>query len=177
MFRALEIGCGKRKGNALGIDIDKSSDADVICDINEGIPFKDSTFSRVYMRSILEHVDAFSVMKEVHRICRNGAIVEVWMPHFSSHQAWTHLQHRRGGSYFTFRSHKPEEYGFEFEPIETRILVEGREYPNNKSKTRWHFVLMPIEWLANKFPMSFERLWCYWVGGAEAVYFKLRVKK
>jgi SAM-dependent methyltransferase len=177
-MRRLEIGCGHRKGhNAIGIDIDKNSDADVVCDINHGIPFKNNSFDRIFMRSILEHVDAYNAMKEVHRICKNGATVEIWMPHFSSHQAWMHLQHKRGGSYFMFISHKPEEYGFRFDVIEARILIEGREYPYSKAKSRWHYVFTPIEWLANRFPMSFERLWCYWVGGAEALYFKLKAVK
>jgi hypothetical protein len=34
-----------------------------------------------------------------------------------------------------------------------------------------------LEKLANAFPLLFERLWCYWIGGAESVYFKLKVVK
>ncbi len=176
-LKALEVGSGNRKGFSIGIDIDKRSNADIICDVNQGIPLKDNTFTKIYMRSILEHVDAFNLMKEVYRISKKNAIVEIWTPHFSSHQVWTHLQHKRGGSYFTFISHKPEEYGFEFKPIEVKILIEGREYPYTENKTRWHPIMMFIEKLANRSPLLFERFWCYWVGGAEAIYYKLKVNK
>jgi len=161
----------------INIDIDKAVKPDVVCDTLK-LPFKSGTFDYVHMSSILEHADCFEMMKDVHMVCKRGAIVEIWMPHWSGYATWAHLQHKRGGSYFMFDEGREKQYGFEFEVLERRILIEGREYPQQKTAwTRWHLPMLLIEKIANRFPESFERLWCYWVGGAEALYFKLKVKK
>jgi len=173
----LKIGSVEKKKGFVHLDVDSKARPDVIADA-ERMPFPDNTFDYILADSVLEHMDMFLGMKEIHRVSRNGTVVEIWMPHWSSHHAWAHLQHKRGGSYFMFSDTRCKEYGFDFDVLERRILVEGRDYPYNTGKpTRWRPIFMIVEWLANKFPTSFERLWCYWVGGAEGLYFKLKVKK
>ena len=58
-MKILDLGCGKaKKSNALGIDINPDTDADVIHDLNVfPYPFPDNEFGVVHCDSILEHLD------------------------------------------------------------------------------------------------------------------------
>ncbi len=54
----LDIGCGKTKyPKSIGIDTNKKSDADIIFDIQRGIPFPTNQFDLVYTSHTLEHID------------------------------------------------------------------------------------------------------------------------
>lgn len=166
----------------INMDIDPDVHPNVVADV-EKMPFKDNTFSYVKMASILEHVDCFKAMKEVHRVCKDGAVVEIWMPHFSSVATWAHIQHKRGGAYSLFNPGKEKEYGFHFKVITRRLQFFGY----SRSKDRKEFLnTLPIhkrlvfeffDWAINAYPNSFERLWWPYVGGCEGIYFKLRVVK
>lgn len=180
----LNIGCSTRKVKGfINCDIDPAVKPDRVCDI-EHLPFKTSSVDEVLLMSILEHVDLFNALKEVHRVCKNGATVIISMPHWTGgFSVYAHIQHRRGGSAFMFTEGKEKEYGFHYRVKEMRILKEGRSYPPNvhgghpNGKTRWSIPFMFIEELINAFPNSFERLWYPLVGGAESIYFKLEVIK
>jgi hypothetical protein len=81
--RTLDVGCGNDKlPNAIGMDIDPQSAADVIHDMDVlPWPFEDSTFEFVRAQDVLEHVNDFvGCMEELHRICAHGAFVDVRMP-------------------------------------------------------------------------------------------------
>jgi SAM-dependent methyltransferase len=101
----LDLGCGRDKlPGALGMDSNPASDADVIHDLDVfPWPLADNTFSRVRAQDVLEHVsDFFRVMEELHRVCRDGAIIEVRMPFMSSVNYATDPSHRRAGTAQTF---------------------------------------------------------------------------
>ncbi len=175
----IHIGCGnnKRKG-FYGIDIKQYGNVDLVANLNKKLPLDDSVTDHIIMPCILEHLKNWDrVMQEMHRISKHKGIIEIWIPHFSNMQTWADLQHYRGGSYFMFHEPKQEKYWqrSRFNILERRILIEGREYPFEKVKTRWHYPFKILEHIANKYPYAFERLWCYWIGGAEGLYFKLEV--
>jgi len=92
----LDVGCGKNKvDGAIGIDISKDSDADVICDIERGLPFKDSVFDEVYCNQIVEHVsDLVSFMEEIHRVSKNHAKVFIDAPYYASFTAYQDPTHK-----------------------------------------------------------------------------------
>ncbi len=174
----LKIGCKEREEGFTHIDIDPQTNPDYVLHAENMHLIAANSVEYAKLDNVLEHCDMFKAMKEVHRVCKDRAIIEIWMPHFSSAHTWMHLQHKRGGSYFMFDTQRCEEYGFMFTILDRRILIEGRHYPYQKTNwTRWHFPFLLIEKLTNKFPYTFERLWCYWVGGAESLYFKLEVRK
>lgn len=93
----LDVGCGKDKvKGAIGIDINKDSAADVICDIEISLPFKDDTFDEVYCRQIVEHIsDLIALMEEIWRVGKNGAKVRIEAPYYTSIGAFSNPQHRR----------------------------------------------------------------------------------
>ena len=65
-------------------------------------PFNDNTFSYVRAWAIIEHLDnPEKVVKELTRICKSGAIIEILVPHFSHkycHRDPTHIH------FYTFDS-------------------------------------------------------------------------
>lgn len=45
-------------------------------------PWKDNTVTEVLLHNVLEHLpDTISVMKELYRVCSNGALVHIAVPH------------------------------------------------------------------------------------------------
>ena len=182
-IKKLNIGCGTKKLEGyINCDIDPAVNPDKVCSI-EKLSFPDNSIDEVHLSAILEHVDLFKAIKEVNRVCKDGAIVEIWMPHWSNFSTWTHLEHKRGGSYFMFDKDKMHQYEFDFAVVEKKLQFFGYKYDKNennflkKMNPIKRHVLLFFDWLCNKYPHSFERLWCYWVGGAEGVYFKLKVVK
>lgn len=89
-----DLGCGPWKmPGFIGIDCVKSWDfedkpslpceADIICDLNKGIPFKDNTANEIYCSHFLEHCeDPKFMLKEIHRVCVNGSKVLIKVPLF-----------------------------------------------------------------------------------------------
>ena len=101
----LDLGCGRRKRPGhIGLDHSARSEADVIADLEGGLPFKSSVFDELWLSHVFEHVAGpVALMEEIWRVCKGGAIVEIRGPHFSSpHLVWGDPTHRRGLSLATF---------------------------------------------------------------------------
>lgn len=102
--KILDVGCGKNKRNgAIGIDFNKYTDADIIHDLNQfPYPFEDNTFDNIVINHCLEHLnDVVMVMEEIYRIGKNGAVVEINAPYFTSVDAFADPTHKH---FFTARS-------------------------------------------------------------------------
>jgi len=94
----LNLGCGnKRKDGFLGVDKYPCDAVDKIADLNEALPFEDSTIDEVWMDNIIDHIpDIPKIMQEIPRICKKGAQVTVITPHYTSIASWrdpTHIHH------------------------------------------------------------------------------------
>lgn len=106
--RILDVGCGPNKvPGALGIDHHPYPGVDVVCDLDaEPWPLPDDTFDEIHSRHVIEHVrDPVRFMTELHRIARDGAVLRIVTPHFSSIDSWrdpTHLRHLALGWHLSF---------------------------------------------------------------------------
>lgn len=170
----LKIGGRLRQEGFQTLDIDPTTNPDIVGDMTS-MPLESGTVTHIIMDNVIEHDDMFRIVKEIHRVGKDGCIIEIWTPHYSSYHCWNDIQHKRGSSYFLFD--KTYEYGLPFEVEHRHIMFEGRSYPHQKKGwTRWHYPLMIPEWFANRFPLLFERLWAGWFP-AEALYFRLKVIK
>jgi SAM-dependent methyltransferase len=101
----LDIGCGRRKEPGhIGLDSSIASDADIIADVEQGLPFREGSFEGTRLSHVFEHVAApVALMEEIWRVSRDGALVEIRGPHFSSpHLIWGDPTHRRALSLATF---------------------------------------------------------------------------
>src|SRR3989344_1973734 len=103
-MKKLNIGCGDdiRKG-FVNLDYFKLPGVGVVHDLNHfPWPFKENTFDAVYASHVLEHVDDLvKTMREIHRICKNGAEIIIRGPHFSCGVTYRDPTHKRAFSYFT----------------------------------------------------------------------------
>lgn len=104
-LQVLDVGCGRDKlPGAIGIDANPRSDADIIHDLDQTPwPIESDSVGHVRAQDVLEHVtDFFGVMAEIHRVCVDGATVDVRMPFMSSLNFATDPTHRRAGTSGTF---------------------------------------------------------------------------
>lgn len=96
-MRILDVGCGPRKtANAIGIDHFAYPGVDVVCDLDvTPWPLVTSSFDKIVASHVIEHVASIpSFMRELHRVGRPGALVEISTPHFSSNDSWQDPTHR-----------------------------------------------------------------------------------
>ena len=94
----LNLGCGTDyKKGWINVDFNKEVKADIHCDLNNLIPFKDNSVDRILLDNSLEHIHKdkfFWFMDGLHRICKNKAEIIILVPHFSSCSAFKHLGHQ-----------------------------------------------------------------------------------
>lgn len=92
----LDLGCGDNKhNNCFGVDIDKNSEADIIWDLNKGIPIGDNQVNEIYCHHILEHLDNLHyIIDEIYRVCRDGAKVHIRVPYYRNRAAYTNPTHQ-----------------------------------------------------------------------------------
>jgi len=187
----LDIGCGPfKQSGCLGVDLLRIPGVDVVADAT-ALPFAESSIEYVHSRSTLEHIPALlTAIREFYRVCRDGATVELVLPHFSSYEYYRDPTHLRSFSIQSFDyfdrartagnalpAYLP---GVDLEVIERKLIWWDRW--QFQSKSAWKRALLKaltglIEGLANVKPFFCERFWCYYVGGFVLVSFRLRVHK
>ena len=89
----LDIGCKTSiKDGFTGIDYQELGQQ-ILWDIREGLPFPDNTITDIYCNHFLEHLDNKDIegfFLELYRICKDGASIEIGVPHSESLGAYTH---------------------------------------------------------------------------------------
>lgn len=145
----LNLGCGQdvRKGY-VNVDIGDFNQ-EVYHDLNSyPYPFKDNSFSYVLMNHCIEHLDdTVKTMKELKRICKKGAIINLWIPYFSSPNMWGDPTHKRCFNWFTFERFD------DFKIIDREFYYLSNNQGKHKSKI--------LDNLINISPIFYERFLCY----------------
>ena len=104
IYKILDLGSGNTKiKGSIGMDMLNLPNVDVVHDFNIfPYPFEDNYFKKIVCFNSLEHVESvISVLKELHRISKNQAIIHIESPHFSSCDYFTDPTHKHP---FTSRS-------------------------------------------------------------------------
>lgn len=109
----LNLGCGnKTKAGFIGVDRYHCEAAELIADLDGGLPFKSEVISEVLMDNVIEHVRSIpALMQEIYRVCADGAVVRIITPHFASLASWrdpTHIHHL---SYFSMEHFEKKNVG------------------------------------------------------------------
>lgn len=95
----LNIGAGwSRFDGYLNCDISPEANPDFVFDLEKDIwPFEDNTVDAVIAHHILEHLGDgyFHALKELYRVCKPDAIVDIWVPHYAHHNFFHDPTHRR----------------------------------------------------------------------------------
>lgn len=184
MAKILNIGCGKtRIPHSVGVDCVKIPGfVDVVHDLNQlPYPFTASTIDEIHLYHVLEHLhDSLRVMEELQRILKPGGKVFIRVPHFSSMGAFTDFTHVRPYGYLSFdifaADHPQHYYTTAVFVITSKTIKYFGLYPNDGLYATYihpnecHWLARPIvrgiNFLIGCSPLLFERIWCYWVGGA-----------
>ena len=183
----LNVGSGEfPKEGFVNVDYYSVSKPDVEHDLSKfPYPFADNYFDWVESDHCFEHLpNPFAVMKEIHRIAKNGATLIVRVPHFS--RGFTHAEHKAGFD-VTFPYYFRKEFiggyqGIEFLCSSVKLTWFAQPYLKKTvlSKPVFYVALAAgtvIDFFANLSPFMCSRIWCFWVGGFEQIEFKFTVKK
>lgn len=147
--KILDIGCSRNKvPGTIGIDIDPTSQADIIHDLNKfPYPIETGSIDKVWAKHIIEHVEnPRAFIKEIYRILKPGATAFIETPHFSCRVAYSEPEHLLFYSYYMYNELLK---GLDFKVLRQEITM-----------FRW-FRYAGIHALANRFPDTYERFWTY----------------
>ena len=172
-MKILDIGCGTRKINgAIGLDRNPNSQADVIHDLDVfPYPFEDDQFDQIYGIDVLEHVaDVIRTMEEIHRIGKNEGQIFIRVPHFSSTLAYGDPTHKH---FFNTQSLDYFCGGFSEYVYQTSTLFRKNQIKINFWKLHR---LDGISLLANRFPITYEKLFAF-IFPAMNIEFQLEIIK
>ena len=78
--------------------------ADVLADIDQGLPFSAATVSSVSLIHVIEHVsDVVHAVEEAHRVLKPGGRLRIETPHYSDASSFADPTHRWHLNSFSFR--------------------------------------------------------------------------
>lgn len=182
MEKKLNLGCGhfKKKGY-INVDYVKEIKPDILHNLNRlPYPFKKNEFNLIEADHLLEHLNKpFEVMKELHRILKDKGILKIRIPHFS--RGFAHPEHRAGFGVNFWNYFNPKflggYMGVEFKLKKLRLNWSSQPYLKKK------MLPLPIYWIlaflngiinffANLSPFFCSRIWCFFVGGFEEIYYE-----
>ena len=186
----VDLGCGSRKKpGAIGVDIARIRQVDLIADVMKTLPFRDASVDEVYASHLVEHVeDLMAFMGEVWRICKPGALVHFRFPHGSTpYVIWKDPTHRRGVFLDTFDYFDPgtfdgRVFGY-YHPAKFKIVKQRLNF--NMNADTWlpgrgrRIAGRVFDALANRSERAqyvCERFWGPWVGVEEAQIWMRTIK-
>ena len=154
-MRKLNLGCGRDyRPGWINVDFNRTVRADVYSTFTEGLPFADNSVDLVVLDNVLEHVHRdryFAFLDDLHRVCKPGARIQIWVPHASGMWALKHPTHYNFfgiGSFSTFQPEAQfngERYGAaRFRVRKERLLFFHHNLINAKLLSR-----LPINGLFN----------------------------
>ncbi len=121
----VNLGAGPTKyPGSFGVDICRRAGVDLICDLEQPLPFLSDSVDTVQSSHVVEHIRNFvSLMEEVYRICKPGATVLISVPYYTSRGAFTDPTHIRFFTEYTFQVFEPPTYG-----IKTNFRIVTTEF-------------------------------------------------
>lgn len=192
--RILNLGCGQtRIPNSIGVDFAKHSNyVDVVHNLNlVPYPFKSGSISEIHIYHVLEHLSQpIKIIEELHRLLMTNGKIFLRVPHFSSLGAFTDITHVRPFAFHSFDCFEINDYFHFYTKANFKILSKEIKYfglyPNDGIYAKFihpnkcPFFLKPfvriINFLIRLSPDAFERIWCYWVGGATELVITMEKK-
>ena len=183
----VNLGCGLNyKEGWINVDSDNTlKKVDVVWNLNNiPYPFKSNSIDRIYIAHVLEHLDeVYEVLKEMHRICKKGAIIEIYVPYFNNYNAFRDLSHKQ---FFTWDSFSPVALGRTKTDKKGRGIIsyQKRLFNYKSRRLKWASTNKPIlkqiakfiEWCVNINPNWLERRIPFWIT-CESMRIELEVLK
>jgi predicted SAM-dependent methyltransferase len=113
----IDLCCGKYKPESyIGVDIFKQPEVDIVFDLTKvPWPFEDSSVDEVRAHDAIEHLpDKIQTMNEIWRICKSGALVDIFVPSTDGRGAFqdpTHVSYWNLNSFSYYSSAHPSLWG------------------------------------------------------------------
>jgi SAM-dependent methyltransferase len=180
MARLVRIDLGSRSGRRDVIVVDPFllPRRGLRADLEGGLPFRDDSVDEVFCYDVLQRIaDLPLALQELWRVCKDGALVHVRVPHASSpFTTWMDVTQRRGFTLEAFGRLG----GFALAPFDleyARLRFTGHR-PEDAHPLRRLLGLL-LEPLANRSRVAqyrCERWWGHWLGFDE-LYVVLRAVK
>ena len=112
----INLGSGfKRIEGFVNVDDDPLVEPDYLVNIeNDRLPFDDDSIEEIRAYHILEHIGEgfIPLMKELHRVCKHGALLDILVPHHFHDNFYGDPTHRRpitvSGMYLFSKKHCQE---------------------------------------------------------------------
>ena len=135
MKKILVLGCGlKRYPHAIHVDINPEVNPNIVWDLNKyPWPFEDNRFKNIIAEHILEHIwvqgdveGFFKLWKEIWRICKNDAEINVEVPYCMHSLAYSDPGHKSfwGREIFLFVSKKEYERNRKMKSMMTQYNID-----------------------------------------------------
>jgi len=104
MSTKLNLGCGfDIHPGWINLDRAPLPGVDIVHDLEKlPLPFADGSLDYVLAQDVLEHVDYILLLRDLHRILRNGGTLEIRVPHFTSADNFIDPTHKNRFSIRTF---------------------------------------------------------------------------
>lgn len=103
----LDLGSGYRKPEGfVTLDIREKCNPDIVCNLEEGLPFKDNSIEYIRAHDILEHVEigkTIFVMEEIYRVLKPMGILDIAVPSTEGNGAFCDPTHRSFWNRVSFR--------------------------------------------------------------------------
>lgn len=165
-MRVLDVGCGSNKvPGAEGLDVAQLEGVDHVHDLDQHpYPLESDSYDRIVMRHVVEHVkDVVGLMREVHRIGKPGARVEIVTPHYSSSNAYIDPTHLHYFSVLTFDFFCGMTAHEHVAPMRFRLIDKKPVFWAVHDRFPW---FVPYRWLglgylARRHPIFYERFLCF----------------
>lgn len=188
----INLGCGRtRIPDSIGVDRVKiEGSVDIVHDLDiTPYPFVDNYADEIHSYHVLEHLhDPLKKLEEIHRILKPNGVLHLRVPHFSSMGAFSDITHLRPFGYTSFDCLEEGSYHSFYTNVRFKILKREIKYfglyPNDGIYAKYihgnqcNWIARPfvriLNFMIKLSPMFFERVWCYWVGGATEVVIEMR---
>jgi predicted SAM-dependent methyltransferase len=156
----LDLGCGgsKREG-FVGVDSLNLPGVDVVHNLTQyPYPFEDNSVDEIWMDNVLEHLDnPLRVVEEIHRICKQGALVHIGVPYFRSFYAAIDPTHVNSFGVFWFNYFDPNhKFHHKYQYSKAQFKIEKIEFDREYKNNRMNFLRRQLLRYAEKNPEKYE---------------------
>jgi ubiquinone/menaquinone biosynthesis C-methylase UbiE len=83
----VNLGSGhSRVEGYINVDHDPNCSPDYVVDLEkDNLPFEDNSVDNINARHVFEHIGGgyFHMLKEIYRVCKNGAMIDIVVPHWN----------------------------------------------------------------------------------------------
>jgi SAM-dependent methyltransferase len=168
--RRLNLGCGVRpRPDCLNVDL--RGQPDLVWDLDQHpYPLPRNHFDYIYAFDVVEHLSSIQqFVEEAHALLRDGGVLEITTPHFSSANSYTDPTHRHHLGYFSFDYFTDDHQWSFYSPARFEIVERFIAFPHGR-------LTGLVARMAARRPDLYEKRFA-WMFPAWFLSFKLRAVK